>query len=33
MRLGLDLKYNVLFDDRPIDGDIVTFVVRLGFDL
>ena len=33
MRLGLDFKYHALFDNNPLDGDIVTFVVRLGFDL
>ena len=33
MRLGLDLKYHALFDNNPLDGDIVTLLVRLGFDL
>jgi opacity protein-like surface antigen len=33
MRLGMDFKYHVLFDNSPLDGDIVTLLVRLGFDL
>ncbi|HOJ15072.1 MAG TPA: porin family protein [Deltaproteobacteria bacterium] len=33
MSLGMDLKYHVLFDDDDLDSDLVTLMVRLGFDL
>jgi hypothetical protein len=33
LNLGLDFKYHLLFDDDAIDSDIVTLLVRVGFDL
>lgn len=31
--MGLDFKYHLLFDDDMIDSDLVTLLVRVGFDL
>lgn len=33
MSLGVDFKYHVLFNDDDFDSDLVTILVRLGFDL
>ncbi len=31
IRLGMDFKYHVLFDDEDLDSDLVTLLFRLGF--
>lgn len=33
INMGLDFKYHVLFDDDLIDSDLVTLLVRVGFNL
>ncbi len=33
LRIGLDLKYNALFDDDTLDSDIFTMMIRLGIDI
>jgi hypothetical protein len=31
IKIGMDFKYHVLFDNHPLDSDLVTLLFRLGF--
>jgi opacity protein-like surface antigen len=31
IKFGMDLKYNALFDNHPVNSDVVTVLLRLGF--
>ena len=31
IKIGMDFKYHVLFDNHPLDSDLVTILLRLGF--
>ena len=31
IKIGMDFKYHVLFDNHPVDSDLVTLLFRLGF--
>jgi opacity protein-like surface antigen len=31
VKFGMDFKYHALFENHPINSDIVTFLLRLGF--
>ncbi len=33
MYLGIDVRYHHVFEDEVLDGDMITMMVRLGFDL
>ena len=33
INMGLDFKYHLLFDDDMIESDLITLLVRVGFDL
>ena len=33
MYLGFDVRYHHVFEDEVFDGDMITMMVRLGFDL
>jgi hypothetical protein len=31
IKIGMDFKYHVLFDNHPLDSDLITLLFRLGF--